>query len=288
MNSDPRSKSTQTKRGNLYAQALLAAQIVAGTAFLINPVFGQNRKSVDPNEALAKRSGRIGQLESVYRDPLPPGEIPLFANATIISPCRIITNVHVAFGKSIETASGKITLFRERSVGHQVNFAFDVDANTGQFRQEMRATVVAFGNYIRTPRGGLGDIAVLDLARCLDQSEYKALDLRMARTESDVPTGMLMSVSAEQGADGRTRILVEKGCRSEAVTPVDGLFFSNCEAAQGMSGSAVYERDADGAWYWTGLTSQRGRTENSDAALVAINARTIERFLEKSFGSAAR
>lgn len=127
------------------------------------------RKPVDPNNPFAKRSGFVTQVSSVYAQGLPANERALVGNATIISPCRIITNYHVAFGKSKNVETDKIVLTKNRAKGHEVNFAFDLDAKSNEFKRMVKAKVVVFANFINSDRGMLSDMAVLELENCLDQ-----------------------------------------------------------------------------------------------------------------------
>lgn len=242
----------------------------------------QERKPVDPSGPFAKRAGLVRQLDSVYEQGLPANEMKIVGDATIISPCRIITNYHVAFGKSKKTDTKKTVMVKNRSKGHEVNFAFDIDKN-GQFKRTVKAKVIGFANYMTTAAGILGDMAVLELETCLDQKEYAQLDLAMAETTSDVPVGALMTVSTGLSADGKNQVLVQQGCRSEVVTPIDGLFMANCESVAGMSGSAIYEMGSDKRWHWTGLTTMR-TVDKGEVGLIAINAKTIANFFNQSFG----
>ncbi|CAN5613581.1 hypothetical protein BH10BDE1_BH10BDE1_08480 [soil metagenome] len=242
----------------------------------------QERKVADPSGPFARRAGQVTQLASTYDQALPVNERALIGNATIISPCRIITNYHVAFGKSKKEDTKKIVMVKNRAKGHEVNFEFDLDSS-GKFRRAVKAKVVGFANYMNTAAGTLGDMAVLEMETCLDQKEYAQLDLAMADSKSDVPVGALMTVSSGKSADGKNQILVQQGCKSEVVTPIDGLFMSNCEVVGGMSGSAVYEMGSDKKWHWTGLTTLR-TGDSSDTRLVAINAKTIASFFNQSFG----
>lgn len=242
------------------------------------------RKPADPSNAFAKRSGFVTQLNAVYEQALPPNEQALVGNATIISPCRIITNYHVAFGKSKNVDTKKIVLTKNRAKGHEVNFAFDLDAKSGDFRRNVKAKVIGFANYINSTRGMLGDMAVLELETCLDQKEYEQLDLSMATSAKDYPVGTLMTVSAQQDERGRNQILVQQGCKSIEGTPVDGLFIADCETVPGMSGSAVYEMGSDKKWHWTGLSTQASVDPRGITVMIAINAKTIAGFFTQTFG----
>lgn len=259
-----------------------ASVIVSGLAIFLTASAGAEvRKPVDPNGQFARRAGQITQLPSVYEQGLPANEIRGAGNATIISSCRIITNYHVVFGKSKRKDTNKIVMINNRAKGHEVNFAFDIDEN-GQFKRTVKAKVVGFANYMTTPAGTLGDMAVLELETCLDEKEYAQLDLSMAESRSEVPAGSLMTVSIGQTANGKNQVLVQEGCKSEIVTPIDGLFMANCESVPGMSGSAVYEMGRDKNWHWTGLTT-KGTVDHGEVGLIAISAKTIASFLRQSF-----
>lgn len=239
----------------------------------------QERRPVDPSGPFARRAGQITQLDSAYDKPLSKNEVRTVGNATIISPCRLITNYHVAFGKSNMTDNFKAVMIKNRAIGHEVNFSFDID-KAGNFNRTLKAKVVGFANFIKSDAGVLGDIAVLELETCLDETEYCQLDLTMAESRSDVPVGALMTVSTAVDAKGRNYVLVQEGCKSEEVTPIDGLFVANCEAEGGMSGSAIYEMGADKKWHWTGLHA----AGNEGNRTIAINAKRISEFLRMTFG----
>jgi hypothetical protein len=239
----------------------------------------QERKPVDPSGPFARRAGRITQLDSVYDQKLPANELPLTGNAAIISPCRIITNYHVAFGKSENVDTAKFKFVKSIAKGHEVNFAFDLD-KAGNFKRNVKAKVVGFGNYIKSDSGILGDVAVLEMETCLDQKEFAQLDLNMAEARTDVPVGALMTVSVAFDANGKNQVLVQEGCRSESVSPIDGVFLSDCESKAGMSGSIYYEFGADKKWHWTGLHAAGNGKKRS----VALNAKTIANFFSQTFG----
>jgi hypothetical protein len=102
----------------------------------------------------------------------------------------------------------------------------------------------------------------------------------MADSRTEVPVGALMTVSTGIGADGRYQVFAQEGCKSEAVTPIGGLFIADCQSLPGMSGSLVYEKGADTKWHWTGLHA-RGNANNG---MIAIGAKTIAEFFVQSFG----
>lgn len=240
----------------------------------------QSRQIVDPNGPLARRTGIITQNDGVYADGLPENEFRMSANATIISPCRIITNFHVAFGKSKRvnptTKVEKVVFFKKIEKGHEVNFSFGVDAN-GNFKRTMKARVIAFDNFSKTDAGLRGDQTLLELEECLDEKEFAQLDLSMAEAKTPVPVGELMTVSVGLDEDGKHRVFVQQGCRSAVLTLHTGTFPANCESVPGMSGSLIYEMGADNQWHWTGMVANGSRA----GGLVAVNAKAISEFFAK-------
>jgi hypothetical protein len=196
-----------------------------------------------------------------------------------ISSCHIITNYHVAFGFAKNTETNKVRLFKNRAIGHEVNVAFELDGKSGEFKKFLRAKVAGFANFIADNRGIRGDMAVLQLERCMDPKDYPNLTLEMAESKSDVPVGDLMTVSTEPDAKGNNLVLVQQGCKSDAMSAIDGLFVANCDAVSGMSGSLVYELGPDNNWHWAGLVTSRIAGDDDKVGLIAINAKTIAAFL---------
>jgi hypothetical protein len=253
------------------------------TIFVTVSAPAQERLPVNPAGPLARRAGEVTQLESVYSDSLPADQLRLAGNATIISPCRIITNYHVAFGKAKKVGTERVVFVKDRAKGHEVNFAFDLD-QSGHFRRNVKAKVIGFDTFVKSDAGVLGDMAVLELETCLDQKEYAQLDLAMADARSDVPVGALMTVSIGQDDNGKNQVLVQEGCSSAKLTTLIGTFVADCESVPGMSGSAVYEKGKDKKWYWTGLTAKGTVEKDGKTGIIAINAKTIAAFFNKAFG----
>lgn len=234
----------------------------------------EERKPVDPSGPYARRAGRITQLDSAYDQGLPSNELPLTGNAAIIDPCRIITNFHIAFGKSEIVDTGRLIMVRPVKKGREVNFFFDLDTS-GNFKRTLKAKVLAFGTYVKTDTGIRGDVTVLELETCLDKKSYEALDLVVPDTQTDGPVGILMTVSVAFTANGKNEVLIQEGCQADKFSPIDGIFLSNCESKAGMSGSIIYELGTDDKWHWTGLhTAGNGKNRS-----VAIAAKTIAALL---------
>ncbi len=242
----------------------------------------QNRKSVDPRGAFAKLTGHLTQIDG----PLGP-----YGNGFIVGAdgCHVLTNFHVAFGKSTDGETGVVQLVDNFKIGHAVDFSFELDAKSGKFSKTVKAKVVEFGNYeAGTSRGFLGDIALLRLETCAGK-DYGHLEIDRPADGKTLPTGMLMTVSAGRNTAGKNEILIEEGCRSESMTPVTGMILSNCEAVPGMSGSMLLEQGADKKWRVVGITTDRNVLSDGTKVSQAISAKVINKFLDGlSFSKSAK
>ena len=237
------------------------------------------RKPVDPNGEFAKLTGQITQIGATGAE---------YGNGFIVGAegCFVLTNFHVAFGKSIDRATGEIEMVDNVAVGHSVNFALDAEARTGKHKTTMKATVVEFGNYESgTSRGFLGDIALLRLENCLGK-EYAQLPIDRPAAGKTLPTGKLMTVSSSRAGSGKNEVLVEQGCRARNATPVVGMMLSDCEIVGGMSGSMILEEGADGKWRLAGVTTAAGAHVDGKQLSKAIYATAINKFLDSAMGEA--
>ena len=239
------------------------------------------RKPADSKNQFTKLVGHITQLDGE--------KSTMYGNAFVVGSegCFVLTNVHVAFGKSVSPESG-IELVENVEVGHTVNFAFDHDAKSGKFQQKMKAKVVEFGNYEEgTARGMIGDIAILRLEKCLGKG-YSTVEFDRPPASKKFATGRLMTVSATQnGKDGRTEMLVEEGCRPLSDTPATGMMLSTCELQGGMSGSMLLEEGQDGKWRLAGLNTKQFPLKGGVKAAGSIYASAINQFVEPILGGEA-
>ena len=233
------------------------------------------RKPVDPTNPFAKLTGQVTQMASSDNG---------YGNGFIVGSngCHVLTNFHVAFGRRTNSTTGITEMVDDISIGHIVNFAFDVDTGTGKFRQARKAKVIFFGNYEQgTPRGFLNDLALLRLESCLGP-EFGHLEVDRPPREKRVATNLLMTVSSSRNSAGKNEVLVETGCRPLTGTSVTGSMLSNCEVAGGMSGSMLLEEGDDKKWRLAGVTTARGAIVNSKELNRSIYASAINKFLLQS------
>ena len=252
----------------------LAAVIAAPAVADVSP-----RKQVDPKGAFAKLTGQIEQVGATNG---------AYGNAFIVGAdgCHVLTNFHVAFGKSVDAKTGQIELVDDVNVGHTVNFSFDLDSKTGKFKRSLKAKVVEFGNYeADTSRGFLGDIALLRLENCVGK-EYGNLEIDRPASEKRVASGRLMTVSASRNTSGKNEILVEEGCRADSATSVTGMMLSNCIGVPGMSGSMQLEEGSDKKWRLAGLTTNLSSYADGTPVTKSIYAKVINKFLDSALGEA--
>ena len=235
------------------------------------------RRPVDPKGSFAKLTGQITQT-----GPSDGG----FGNGFIVGAdgCHVLTNFHVAFGKSVDPKTGEVEMVDNTEVGHTVNFAFDLDASTGKFKTTLKAKVVEFGNYESgTSQGFLGDMALLRLERCLGK-DYGQLEIDRPPVEKRVASGKLMTVSSSRNKFGKNEVLVEEGCRASTATSVTGMMLSNCESVPGMSGSMILEEGTDKKWRLAGITTDRSKFADGTKVSQAIYAKVINKFLDGALG----
>ncbi|MYM67708.1 hypothetical protein GTP45_12800 [Pseudoduganella sp. FT55W] len=261
-------------RGHIFF--LSRAVMVALTFLAMASAFCQEslRKPVDPSGTLAKLVGEVSQPQS-----------ELIGNAFIVGQngCHIMTNLHVAYGKSKDMATGKVELFDELAVGHVVNFAFNLDAQTGRFKGSMTAKVIEFGSYQEgTKRGLVGDVAVLRLESCLGK-EYGALIFDRPEPGQRTPIGRLKTISSVKMPDERRAIVSQEGCSAERITTVTGLFLSNCDMPPGSSGSMVLE-EHNGKWHLVGMPVRQLTVVGETPVGIAIYVSALNKILDSALG----
>ena len=248
---------------NLALAALIAIPAIADVTA---------RKPIDPKSPYAKLTGQITQLVATDDG---------FGNGFVVGAdgCHVLTNFHVAFGKSTDAKTGEIELVDRVEVGHTVNFAVDVDAKSGKFQRTIKAKVVEFGNYeAGTSRGFLGDMALLQLETCLGK-EYGDLPIDRPTAGKNLPTGRLMTVSSSRNSSGKNEVLSEVGCQARAATTITGMMLSNCEIVPGMSGSMILE-EVDNEWRLAGISTEGGAVVDGRQISKAIYASAVNRFLD--------
>ena len=246
--------------------------LVGITATLLSVVaVAQSRQPVDPMSPFAKLTGQLSQT---------PGS-SAFGNAFIVGQdgCHILTNFHVAFGKSKDPKTGEIKFVDNIDVGHTVYFAFDLDARTGKFQRTMKAKVVEYGDYeAGTAPGMLGDIALLRLETCLGP-KYAGIEIDRPAPGKRVPTGELMTISSSRDASGKNEVLVEEGCHALPFTAVTGIILASCESVPGMSGAMILELGEDQKWRLAGMNIGRSTGGGKQPSKV-LYASAINKFLD--------
>ncbi len=271
-------KMATSKTSKMVIGAINCAMMVLASTPSIAEVSA--RKPVDPKGQFAKLAGQITQL--------PKEKSEAFGNAFIVGSegCHILTNFHVAFGKSFDE-EGSLETVENVDVGHTVNFSFDLDAKTGKFKRTMKAKVVEFGNFEEgTARGLLGDIAILRLENCLGK-EYGQLEFDRPEQGKLIPTGRLMTVSSMKDAQGKNTVLAQDGCQALPGTSVTGTIMTNCESQPGSSGMMVLEEGKDGKWRLAGLHARGMTLTGGQKVTRALYASTINKFVDPILGGEA-
>ncbi len=235
------------------------------------------RKVVDPeSNPYAKLVGELTQAKDVKGA----------GNAFIVGSegCHIVTNYHVAFGKSKDVKTGEIEIVDNADVGHVVNFAFDLDGKTGKFKRQMKAKVIDFGNYEATStRGLVGDLAILKLESCLGKG-FAGPELDRPERGKFVPIGSLITISSSSDNKGLNAIQVEEDCVAQPKTPIAGVFLSNCYIESGMSGSMILEKGVDGKNRLVGVTTSEFVMFDGSRKTVAIYSSALAKLIDSAIG----
>lgn len=234
------------------------------------------RKTINPQAPYAKITGQISQ----------PGNKNFYGNGFIVGRdgCNVLTNFHVAFGTNKNVETGEVETVDNPSVGHEVVFAYDLDAKSGKFTKTMKAKVVEFGNYEPgTTRGLVGDVTLLRLETCLGPA-YAGPELDRPDSKKRVPAGRLKLVSSLRATDGKNEMFVEEGCRAHENSRVTGLFTSNCHSQPGMSGAMILEEGQDSKWRLVGLNIASGQFKDGTSTSVAIYSKVVSPFVDKVIG----
>lgn len=233
------------------------------------------RKSIDPKGEFAKLVGQVTQVE---------GMGTTVGNGFVVGPdgCFLITNVHVAYGKSVDEKTRRVILVDNVEVGHVVNFAFDLNVETGRFTKRVKATVIDFGNYNETRTGQINDIAVLRLDTCFGE-KYSMLEFDRPPEHKLFPTGRLMTVAATTNLIGKDQIVSQIGCRAMQATNTAGMIFTDCDNPHGASGSMMLEEGLDGKWRLVGINSREIVQKNGMKTAQSIYALQFNKFLDPIF-----
>ena len=264
----------QTQHNIHWSQVGILATVLIFSILNFSSVHAQSREFIDPKSEYGKLAGIVSQLDGT-------GAI---GNAFVIGAggCHIVTNVHVAFGKSRD-ADGTTVLMDNVSVGHTLKFQFDFDTKTKRIKREMKASVVEFGNYDpQTRRGRTQDVVVLKLADCLGP-QYGNLLFDQDASKKRFPEGELLTISFSKlnGEFG----LVSERCKSASHTPITGLFITNCHSADGMSGMLYLEKSiADGKFRVVGIHQGRETMADGQDVPVAVYARAFNPIIDSALG----
>ena len=213
------------------------------------------------------------------------------ANGVIVMDgCHVATNFHAAFGLS-KSPHGKIELVpdEEIAVGHQVDFAFDLDEMSGRFRQLVKAEVVAFRAYDdESIEGLLGDRALRKIVGCPAGGFAPVPTFDMTLSETALPTGKLMTISTRRTLEGKNEFVVEKGCKAAGESPVTGLVFMDCQARDGASGSLVLEQTGNSWRYAAMMTMKTKATDGTRMAIGLHSTLVAEMFPQGKFSGTER
>ena len=259
-----------TLRIGLAALLLAACSAVSSQPTAYKPVDAQSRFN--------KIIGEVSQLKDGN----------LVGNAWFYGKdgCHVVTNFHVAFGKTKKIERHKVTgeefervlLVDNPARGHRTRLNFDFDPKSQAFSRSVVAEVVAFGNYEQGSIAGIReDIALLRLEQCAGP-EYAGLDMDRADENQKNPPGRMMIFSSLRSADGKVLIGSFEGCRATVKTPGAGLVGSSCPTHDGMSGSMMISEDT---MRIVGLNVSRFQYDDGTKAGIAVSAKYLNKFLDE-------
>lgn len=210
-----------------------------------------SRKFLDASNPLTKAVAVVGQIEGSAG-----------GNGVVVGEggCYVLTNYHVAFGKS-KDAEGNVELV-DFSTDHRVNVFLDFDSKAGRFKKEMKAKVIESGNYNPGTRAGLTeDYALLRLDTCLGPG-FGITNFELGAEQKRMPDGKLSTV-ALTFLDGKLGIVVEDECpaldhiegQPKVIAPRTGSVGTNCFLQSGMSGSMLLSTDESGQTRLVGINT---------------------------------
>ncbi len=255
--------------------AILSIFSIAEVAFAKS-----TRKFLDSSNPLVKAVAVVGQLKGNAG-----------GNGVVVGAggCYVLTNYHVAFGKT-KDEEGRIELV-DFTPDHQVSVFLDFDSKAGRFKKEMKAKVVESGNYEPDTRAGVTeDYALLRLETCLGPG-YGISTFEQDAEAKRVPQGKLSTVSLTT-LDGKLGVVVEEECpvfdglegRPSAIAPRTGSIGTNCFLQSGMSGSMVLATDDSGVTRLVGINQGKDQLANGTVISFAVYARKFNKVLASVLG----
>ena len=271
-------KNTNFKR--TFAVTLLTSTVLASISF--SQPAGGGRKPISADaHPLGKTLVHINQVG---------GEMVSYGNGFIVGKdgCHILTNFHVAFGKS-KDGRGNDIFVDNVSVGHEVVVQADLNSRTGRFnKQGLKARVVEFGDY--RPNSDIGmreDMAMLKLDTCLGK-EFGIAKFEPKKDGVIVPAnGLISTLSISKDATLKNTLFLERNCVAADDSPIAGVFAMTCKQIGGMSGSMVFNEDADGGFTIVAMSSRGLGHTAKESVNLAIFASYLTPFVESVLGTEA-
>lgn len=241
------------------------------------------RKFLDSSHPLAKAVVVVDQV----------GNSGLAANGFVVGAggCYVMTNFHIAFGKSKDPVTNRVELVDKVQVNHEVSVSVDFDSKAGRFKRALKAKVIEYGNYEgETRRGTTEDYALLKLENCLGPG-YGITAFELDAESKRVPSGKISTVALTY-LDEKLGIVMEDGCppfesvkgRPSAVAPLTGMTVTNCQFKGGMSGSMLLAEDENGAYRLVGINSRQDQTSDGLLVTASVYAKKFNRVLASVLG----
>jgi hypothetical protein len=195
--------------------------------------------------------------------------------------CHVMTNFHVAFAKT-KDSEGKIVFVDNIDVGHPVLVMANIQSN-GKMTK-LKGKVVEYGNYnSRRLRGRSEDIAIIKLDTCLGP-EFGIARIDNPKREVTVPQTAIATLSLEKIDAERSVVMHEEECFSFLKAPTRWVFFQTCATLDGMSGSPIFRKDADGGYTIVGMTTGSIFPPDGEPIKYAVYASGMVRYIRTTVG----
>lgn len=205
--------------------------------------------------------------------------------------CYVLTNFHVAFGKSKDPKTGRIEFVDEIRVGHKVLVNLDFDSKAGRFKTAMRGEVVEFGNFEQdTRRGKTEDYALLKLETCVGPG-YGLTAFEHDAEGKRYPEGKISTVAFRE-LNGKLGIVIQEECPSfegaagnpAAQAPITGTIATMCDLPPGTSGSMLLATDIAGVTRLVGVNQGGDWFSGGTKVSVSVYARKFNKVLASVLG----
>jgi hypothetical protein len=235
-------KSSQSSAHDGVIEMRSCAQCDLGKGMSPSPLLEPIAYFRDPNglKPIPRTHEAAGELVSVGMITRKDDDGEFGGTATLITPCHVLTNYHVAFGKK---AQGMDPLFSLKKTGFpELNFYFGQGSDRS-FAGHTNGTPVAWGNGANDPiLGAAEDWAVVRLNQCVGM-DYGYWEFAKFSGEAfkQIPVNMAGLLREADVAKG---IFRDEGCAvaGEGFSSNEGgtMMYHTCSGVLGASGAPIY------------------------------------------------